>query len=234
VPDLGSLGDLFSRLSLVVTTTSDVEQALAVVTAGCIETIVGAEGAAVTIANRGSFRTLAATNEMARQVGSIQHELGVGPGIDAVAATGVIRCADIRSEPRWPEFTRRAIAESTVLSLLSFRMSFEPGDQPTSMNVYASKPDIFDELAVATGVALATHGALALTAVADRARIENLERALETNRDIGVAMGILMNRQLVTKQDAFELLRAASQSTRRKLGDIALGVIDSGQLDEPG
>ena len=54
--------------------------------------------------------------------------------------------------------------------------------------------------------------------------VENLRIALETNRVIGVAVGIVMARQVCTREEAFELLRSFSQSQNRKLRDIAAQV----------
>lgn len=58
----------------------------------------------------------------------------------------------------------------------------------------------------------------------------NLEIALSSNRDIGTAIGILMSTRLVTQQEAFTMLRTASQHGHRKLRDIANDVIFTGSL----
>ena len=181
----------------------------------------------------GSFETVAATGELPQQVDCIQYELGSGPCVDAILEHTVFRCDDLRTDRRWPEFGRRAVAATGVLSMLSFRMYFEDDDLIAGLNLYARKPAAFDGEAETVGLVLATHGALALTSAARWERIEHLERALATNRDIGVAIGILMASHLVTKQQAFDLLRVASQHTHRKLGQIALDVIDTGALDFP-
>jgi AmiR/NasT family two-component response regulator len=62
----------------------------------------------------------------------------------------------------------------------------------------------------------------------DRAR--NLERALASNREIGVAIGVLMHGHRLTQAQAFDVLRAASQDSNRKLADIAMDVVDTGTL----
>jgi len=46
-------------------------------------------------------------------------------------------------------------------------------------------------------------------------------------------MGILMTRQLVTQEQAFELLRGASQHGHRKLAGVAQDVITAGDLQYP-
>lgn len=64
-------------------------------------------------------------------------------------------------------------------------------------------------------------------------QVANLEIALASNRDIGTAMGILMNSHLVTQAQAFSMLRTASQHGHRKLRDIANDVIFTGSLSTP-
>ena len=83
------------------------------------------------------------------------------------------------------------------------------------------------------GTVLATHSALAMTAAAARDRAVNLQRALASNRRIGMAMGVLMASLKVTEDDAFTLLRIASQNTNRKLLDVADEVIATGTLELP-
>lgn len=60
----------------------------------------------------------------------------------------------------------------------------------------------------------------------------NLERALESHRLIGQAMGILIERHRIVGQEAFDLLRRASQDRNVKLREVAERVIETGA--EPG
>jgi len=60
---------------------------------------------------------------------------------------------------------------------------------------------------------------------------ENLHIALESNRRIGMALGIVMLSHKVTAEAAFAILRRASQRTHRKVRDIAEDVIERGCLD---
>jgi hypothetical protein len=77
----------------------------------------------------------------------------------------------------------------------------------------------------------AAHLSAAVQTVHTRAKAANLERALETSRDIGVAMGIIMARRACTRQQAFELLRRASRVYQRKLAGIAADVAETGILE---
>jgi AmiR/NasT family two-component response regulator len=43
-------------------------------------------------------------------------------------------------------------------------------------------------------------------------------------------MGVLMHQHRLTQVEAFDVLRAASQDSNRKLADIALEVVETGSL----
>ncbi|WP_428509775.1 response regulator [Pseudonocardia sp.] len=61
-------------------------------------------------------------------------------------------------------------------------------------------------------------------------RAANLQAALASNRQIGTAMGILMQQRKVTEAEAFDQLRRASQTANRKLRDVADDVVLTGTL----
>ena len=63
-----------------------------------------------------------------------------------------------------------------------------------------------------------------------RDKVDNLEIALGHSRDIGVAMGIVMATEKVTRDCAFEMLRMVSQHQNRKLFLVADDVIETGTL----
>lgn len=63
-------------------------------------------------------------------------------------------------------------------------------------------------------------------------RVKHLERALDSNRVIGTALGILMATQKITSEEAFMCLKRASQHSNRKLREIAEDVIYTGALTE--
>ena len=63
-----------------------------------------------------------------------------------------------------------------------------------------------------------------------RDKVDNLEIALAQSRDIGVAMGIVMATEKVTRDCAFDRLRTVSQNQNRKLHLVADDVIETGGL----
>ena len=64
------------------------------------------------------------------------------------------------------------------------------------------------------------------------AHAEQLQRALVSNRRIGMAMGILMERHRCTEEQAFDQLRALSQRGNIKLRDVAEQLIYTGDTQQ--
>ena len=98
------------------------------------------------------------------------------------------------------------------------------------MNLYSRRPAAFDEHGYAVGAVLAAHGAIAMSAARQREQAEQLEDALRSSREIGMAMGVLMGCGGVTQDEAFTSLRNASQHLHRKLREVAAEVVATGQL----
>jgi AmiR/NasT family two-component response regulator len=98
------------------------------------------------------------------------------------------------------------------------------------LNIYSDASEAFDRAAVGVALILATHGAMVLSERLASREAGHLGKALISNREIGVAMGILMSQRRFTRQEAFDVLRVASQNSNRKLADIAVEVADTGTL----
>ena len=107
------------------------------------------------------------------------------------------------------EVSQRAAEETGVASMLSFRL-FAEGDTLGALNLYSQQHGAFDDEAVAVGSVFATHAAVAL---AGAQHDEQMQKALQTRNVIGQAKGILMAHQHVTADEAFDILRRASQRT---------------------
>ncbi|MDQ3305290.1 MAG: ANTAR domain-containing protein [Actinomycetota bacterium] len=89
-----------------------------------------------------------------------------------------------------------------------------------------SKGSAFDETDVALGSVFAAHAAVAMSAAR---REEGLERKAASRDLIGRAKGILMARENVTDEQAFDMLRRASQRLNVKLTTLAEQVNFSGE-----
>jgi hypothetical protein len=233
LPTQVQLAESFSSAAHHLLQARDPAQAFQALATLAVASVAGAEHAGITVLRRGKFETPAATGELPLRVDAIQYELGTGPCVDAVLENHVYRSGNLGTDSRWPEFGRRTVAETGVVSMLAFRLLLEDDDSLAGLNFYASRPNAFAEDSELTGGVFATHAAIAVAAAGHRERIANLEQALLSNREIGIAIGVIMTGQLVTRERAFDLLRLASQHSHRKLRDVAAEVADTGMLKFP-
>ena len=196
-----------------------------------VERVPGARWASVSMLRGGRFTTAAWTGEQAVRADVLQFEIGSGPCVDAVLCDSLYVTGKVCSDARWDEWGRRVNAEVGVNSVLSQRLHLQ--DQSgvvAGLNLYSDAADAFDQHAVGLALILATHGGLALSQSLASHRAGNLSKALQSNREIGVAMGILMHQHRFTREEAFDVLRVASQNSNRKLAEIASEVVDTGTL----
>ena len=160
-----------------------------------VERVPSARWASLTVLRAKKFRTEAATHPGATKADVLQYEMGFGPCVDAVRDDSVYVSDDVAGDERWPKWGARVHAELGVRSVLSQRLRLS-GDFGViaALNIYSHAADAFDEHARAVGLVLATHGGLLMNTLLASDRARNLKRALETNREIGVAIGVLMHR----------------------------------------
>ncbi|MET3807175.1 GAF domain-containing protein [Nakamurella sp. UYEF19] len=78
--------------------------------------------------------------------------------------------------------------------------------------------------------AFAEHAAFALDRMALLEQVDGLRTALDSNREIGAAVGVLMVREHLTYPQGLARLTTASQNGNRKLREVAEGVLHTGQL----
>jgi GAF domain-containing protein len=223
--------DNFAALARQFARQPDLTATLEAIVVHTVATIEGAEHAAVTIRRPGGkFQTIAATGDLPLRVDEIQYQTQEGPCVQALTEHHVLRSDDLATDARWPAFGRLVSERTEVISMMSHRLLLEEDRTLGALNLYSRKPAAFTPLDLAVLDELATHAAIALTLAATRDQNENLRRALETSRTIGTATGILMTRKLTTRQQAFDLLRIASQHSHIKLRELAEYVIDTGAL----
>lgn len=168
----------------------------------------------------------------------MQYTTGQGPCLDAIAHGESVYADDLLTDPRWPSFGPMA-ADAGMRSLLSFCLFGEA--TLGALNLYAPLPRAFGATDRATGLIFATHAGVALAAAGELEdatealavetnRLANLHGALASRQVIGRAEGILMQRELISADQAFDLLRRASQHLNTKLQEVAQYVVDTGDV----
>ncbi|MHB1535234.1 MAG: ANTAR domain-containing protein [Acidimicrobiales bacterium] len=183
------------------------------------------DAASVTVGSAGTLTTLASAGALAEAMDRAQRLAGVGPAFDAIELP-VVHAAGAAWES-WPEVSSAA-AEAGARSAASFAMLVGGADHERrlgSLNLYSTRAEGFTDEELEIGMLLATFVAVALALAEDRDFTAQREAALHeaiTTRDIiGQAKGILMERQHLSAEGAFEVLRRASQRMNVKLQEVA-------------
>jgi ANTAR domain/GAF domain len=227
------LAKLFAQIGVHLSGQASTADAFGAVSRTAVTMVPGAQWAGITRGRDGRFETVGATHPVVNEIDDIQYALGSGPCVDAVVQHTVFRTGDLGADRRWPEFGARAVAEAGLTSMLSFRLLVQDDTLIAGLNLYSQKPDAFDQTSEVIGTLVATYGAMAVDGVSTRERASNLQRALATSREIGIAIGVLMSQHKVTRGQAFDLLRIASQASNQKLAELARDVADTGVLPIP-
>jgi hypothetical protein len=197
-----------------------------------LEQVPAASTVSVTALRAGRFSTAATTDDVALRADALQYEIGSGPCVDAVLDDNVYVTENVARDQRWAQWGLRVSSELGLHSVLAYRLTLlDDSGAIAALNVYSDRVAAFDDSAVGTGLVLATHGSLLVTAQLARDKAANLLKAMESNREIGVAMGILMQRHRLDREQAFAVLRVASQDSNRKLAEVASEVADTGILE---
>lgn len=222
----------FAQVERLLVAADDLDETLARVCQLAVSLIKGCEHAAITLieANR-PWKTRGATDPLPELVDRLQYDTGQGPCLDAIRLDDIFRVDDLRREERWPKFAPLAVEKTGIRSMLSFRL-FVQSDVLGALNLYSKLPNAFisPRQTVELGEIFATHAAVVLSG---RRLIEQLQSAMTSRDTISLAMGLLMGRQSLSREQAFDILRRASQRTNVKVRDIA-AQIAGGTLDLEG
>lgn len=226
--DDADLRESLAGLSGLATGQMSLSDLLVHVAEYAVAAIPGADGAGVTLLQRGRPDTIVASAEFVRQVDAVQYGIGEGPCITA-AATGVtVHSGALGADAAWPRFGAR-VRRLGVHSALSLPLVTAQGVLG-AMNVYAHAEDAFDDRAVHVGELFAVPAAIAVQnaqTLSQALRLAGqLEVGLKTRAVIDQAVGILISRSGATPEEAFSSLTVLSQKENRKLALIAGQVVD--------
>lgn len=189
----------------------------------------GCHAAGVFVVDDAVASTAAVSGEVAVELHRMQLEANEGPCLDAAVGGSTFYATDLLDDDRWPTFGPQAVAVG-IRSVLAYALA---GDRLSALNLYGQLPAAFGATDRAQGQLFATLANLALGTAEQRAsgevHVGHLTEALKTSEVIGQAQGILMERERITADQAFDVLRQASQRMNIKLRDVARDLIDTGE-----
>jgi GAF domain-containing protein len=193
-----------------------------------VAAIPGADGAGLTLLEKGHGDTIVASAPFVAEVDAIQYGIGEGPCITAARDGRTVRSGELSSDPQWVHFGPRVVRLG-VHSVLSLPLI--ANDQVVgAMNVYAHPQNAFGDDAVRIGELFAVPAAITVQNAQVLAQAKSvahqLQTALTSRAVIDQALGILMSRAGSTSEEAFDRLRRRSQADNVKLRDVAQHVVD--------
>jgi hypothetical protein len=188
----------------------------------------GCDRASLMLSRRGRLETVAATDDVARQIDALERELGEGPCIDAMADAGVLHDRDLSDGSRWPRLHGRVLSSTPVRGMAGFRLRTGV-DETGALNLFSDEADRLTSTSLHQGTVLASFVTVTVLAATERQSALSLRAGLESNREIGKAMGLLMASHGISDDEAFAMLRSTSQDRNVKLVEVARQVLEHHQ-----
>ncbi|PRX96182.1 GAF and ANTAR domain-containing protein [Allonocardiopsis opalescens] len=193
-----------------------------------LHAIPGCTAASVTVLDgSGAAATRAATDDRMREVDRQQYDVDDGPCLDAARNQTTNRCDLAEAAERWPKFTSLALGYG-MRSYLSVGLGVA-GRPVGALNLASADVDGFDALDEAFLVLFsspATATIIGMRRYAEaRALAAQLEQALESRAVIDHAIGVIMAQSQCGTEQAFSILRRASNNRNIKLRDLATEIV---------
>ncbi|MEV8378803.1 GAF and ANTAR domain-containing protein [Kribbella sp. NPDC056861] len=185
------------------------------------------DSASVMLMNRRRAETIAATDPLVTTADQLQIDLGEGPSLLAIADHDDVLVKDTVIDDRWPKWAPTAAA-SGIRSALAIRL-FTAHSTSGVLNLVSTKPYVFGEGDLEAAQLLALHASIAVASARSEA---SLNLAIDSRKNVGQAVGRLMERYKLDAIQAFATLQRYSQDRNQRLHDIAQHVIAHGQLPD--
>jgi hypothetical protein len=234
-PHTTEVGINLSETAMSLLSAGNVEDTLQQVVERTVSTIEGCDFAGIVLMEGHTIVTQAHTDVVVVEVDALQQQAGEGPCLDAIAQGATVYADDLAEGGRWPHFAPEATAKG-IRSLLTLSLAANGVDG--ALSLYGQYPRAFGVIDRALALILASLAGVVLSAAHEHEdeerRAENLHTALVTREVIGQAQGILIERERITPDQAFDLLRRASQNLNRKLREVAQDLVDTGEWPQPG
>jgi anti-anti-sigma regulatory factor len=238
VPDNADLHEsrrFTERASAIPTDTDLVDATLRLVVELARTTVAGADGVSVSLRRHGQLATVAASDETILEMDANQYATGEGPCVDASIKGRRFHAPSLDDEARWPDFTpkARALGIRAILSSPLVAHSRPVG----ALNIYSLQSSAFDADDQSLAMRFATEVSAILTDagvdISDDRRSERFQASLRSREIIAQAQGVIMDRQGITEEEAYTVLRVHSQRTGVSLRAWALEVTESTRPGHP-
>jgi hypothetical protein len=191
-----------------------------------VELIEGCDHASLMLRRNGRIETVAATDDTARYIDQIERTVGEGPCLDVMedGEPDAHICSDLTEGCRWPHLAKRVLAETPVRGTAGFRLRRD-GERVGALNIFSDTAGALDEHSLGQAALLTAFASVAMAALERGDEAVTLRRGLQSNREIGKAVGLLMALHDIDDDQAFQMLAKLSQEMNLKLADVAAQVV---------
>lgn len=194
--------------------------------------IPGADLTGLTLLTReGRPTTAVCTDPEALVVDQFQYENGDGPCLTAFREMRMVSVPSMKRESRWPLMTKRATEKGVLSSLSAPLIVGEKGIG--AINFYSFSDNGFTADDEGTAQTFGLHAAVVLANAQAYWQAyelsQQLQQAMVSRAGIEQAKGVLIEQSGVSSDEAFELLKRASQRENRKLREIAAEIVRRSQ-----
>jgi transcriptional regulator with GAF, ATPase, and Fis domain len=215
---------VFAGLAELVYQGLDLSEVYAALCVAATLMVPGCDHASVMVRQSSRFVTVAASDQIARQVDALERRIGEGPCVDAIEEEAVQVEPDLRVSRQWLKLAVQVVAQTPVRAMMGFRFIVD-NHKTGALDLFSDTPNGFDTAAVEQAIVLASFATVAAAAAARGEDASTLRGGLLSNREIGKAVGMLMLLHDVSEQQAFDMLRRISQGMNIKLADVAAEVV---------
>ena len=222
------LVESLTELTRALTEDESVKDTLDSILRLALRSVPGCHAASITAFDeKDQPATIASTDDRTRELDRRQYLLQDGPCLDAARHQEVNRWNHQQAEQRWPEFTQLA-QELGLRSYLSAGLGLE-GRRLGAMNLSSRDSDGFsqlDEDLISLFTVPASAAILVTSRYCDaRDLASQLELALASRAVIDQAIGVVMAESRCDPEEAFAMLRRASNNRNLKLHDVATEIV---------
>ncbi|MDJ0360881.1 GAF and ANTAR domain-containing protein [Rhodococcus sp. H29-C3] len=188
--------------------------------------VPGCDHASLMLTGRGKPVTVAASDQIARVVDDIERATGEGPCLDAIISEAAQIEPDFNTPGPWPALARGVLARTPVRGAMGFRLMLD-SKKVGALNLFSDTAGRFDSDTADRAIVVAAFAAVTVAAIIKGEQADTLRLGLESNREIGKAIGLLMAMHEVTDDQAFDMLRKTSQDMNVKIAALARSVVES-------
>ncbi len=191
-----------------------------------VQMVDGCDHASLMMRRRDRVQTVAASDDVARRIDEMERVLDEGPCLDAIDESEPDQhlCSDLTTGSKWPELAARILRETDVKGMAGFRIR-QDGQKVGALNVFSDTPGALTEHSLEQAVMLTAFASVAMAALERGEEAQTLRRGLQSNREIGKAIGLMMAMHDIGDDQAFAMLSKVSQEMNIKLAEVASQVI---------